>query len=119
VGADAADLAAPQLPVDHRRARHRAAHECGDHAGHTRARVGQSGPSRPKMDVGWVAMAFAGWRNRPLDHRGLDLRLDLAQQLLNPFSNFDSFTYSQKISSNIQNSNKFVENSEKYKVNFV
>jgi hypothetical protein len=59
-----------------------------------RACVGQSRLSRPKSTIGWVAMAFwPGQGNRPLDHRGLDLGLDSAQQPVNPFSNFDSFKY--------------------------
>jgi hypothetical protein len=42
-----------------------------------------------------------------------------AQQPVNSFSNFDSFKYSQKISSNIQSLNKTIENLEKIKVNFI
>jgi hypothetical protein len=116
MGANAADLAAPWLLTDHRRARHHAARERGDHAGHTHAHAGQSRPSRPKPAVGWAAMAFRPSRcNRPLDHRELDIGPDSAQQPVNSFSNIDSFKYSQKNSSNIRNSNKFVENSENTK----
>jgi hypothetical protein len=71
--------------------------------GTRRERAGQFGPSRLKPTVGWAAMAFwSGRCNRPPDHRGLDHGPYLTQHPVISFFNFNSFKYSQKISSNFK-----------------